>query len=334
MLAALWRCEFTGGFTNRLGAGLRGGVRGGEQSSSCSALSRSSAMLSNTGRPPLPVDPTLSMGQAYDALLSLSSHEVPGMIVSRVTENTEFMKLLLLNLENITWNYIFWTIPPTLYLEIIFHIFNFETRLRKLYMSIHINKCLSVLRNHQWMIPYRKNILSTFLILAIIKRNFTYSWSNCLPKRWRTPRRIFFSRGCQVLRWSSPSRALPHTCSSRCGIVPEGFRYRASRRAPSFPWNARAATAAWPSGTVGPLVRRRGAPPGPTRTPDPEAGNISTCLRGTRACPLTGNRILEGGASRILRVREVRSHSPPRQGRSLCQDVSGTSNLFFHYFSL
>lgn len=157
-------------------------------------------------------------------------------------------------------------------------------------------------------------------------RRFTYSWSNCLPKRWQTPRRIFFLRGCQVRRWSSPSRALPHTCSWRCGIVPEGFRYRASRRVPSFPWNARAARVVWPSGTAGPLVRRQGVPPGPTRTPDPEAGNISTCLRGTRACPLTGNRILEGDASRILRVREVRSHSPPRQGRSLCQDVSGTNN--------
>lgn len=165
-------------------------------------------------------------------------------------------------------------------------------------------------------------------------RRFTYSWSNCLPKRWQTPRRIFFWRDCQVRRWSSPSRALPHTCSWRCGIVPEGFRYRASRRVPSFLWNARAARVVWPSGTAGPLVRRQGVPPGPTRTPDLEAGNISTCLRGTRACPLTGNRILEGDASRILRVREVRSHSPPRQGRFLCQDVSGTNNypsIIFHY---
>lgn len=96
MLAALWRCEFTGGFTNRLGAGLRGGVRGGEQSSSCSALSRSSAMLSSTGRPPLPVDPTLSMGQAYDALLSLSSHEVPGIIVSQ----------RIITFEYESWNYL------------------------------------------------------------------------------------------------------------------------------------------------------------------------------------------------------------------------------------
>lgn len=82
----------------------------------------------------------------------------------------------------------------------------------------------------------------------------------------------------------------------------------------------------WPSETAGPPVRQRDEPPGPTRTPDPEAGNISMCLRGIRACPPDGNRILEGDASRISRVREVHSHSPPRQGRFLCQDVSVTEN--------
>lgn len=82
----------------------------------------------------------------------------------------------------------------------------------------------------------------------------------------------------------------------------------------------------WPSETAGPPVRQRDEPPGPIRTHDLEAGNISTCLRGIRACPPDGNRILEDDASRISRVREVRSHSPPRQGRFLCQDVSVTEN--------
>lgn len=165
MLAALWRCEFTGGFTNRLGAGLRGGVRGGEQSSSCSALSRSSAMLSSTGRPPLPVDPTLSMGQAYDALLSLSSHEVPGIIVARYREYNRMITEYE-NLENIfqfRTTFFF-----GLYLEIIFHILFWmlinETRLHKLYMNIHINKCLSVLHNYNRSFSIIKVFFYSFLI--------------------------------------------------------------------------------------------------------------------------------------------------------------------------